>query len=201
MIQAELPETLQASRQVTIRLADISFTDTLTLNLGGVCCEIVHVGGEHAPDSCVIYVYEVDTDVLSIASDTQSANAHSTRQGGVLFLGDCTYQNLYNGHFEASYNMQALQGLLTRLAKFPAAWYVASHDDAPQSTYAFRREMEQLTAIGMTVEAHGFDGDLVLEMLSRRYGLRPDDDTRELVRMFQVGLRLRQGSARKSHLR
>ncbi|MEM6430758.1 MAG: hypothetical protein AAF708_16080, partial [Deinococcota bacterium] len=109
-----------------------------------------------------------------------------------LFLGDCTYQNLYNGHSEASYNMQALQGLLTRLAKFPAAWYVTSHNEAAQDAPSFRQEMEQLTAIGMTVEAHGFDGDLVLEMLSRRRGLRPDEDTRELVRMFQVGLRLRQ---------
>jgi hypothetical protein len=50
----------------------------------------------------------------------------------------------------------------------------------------------------MTVEAHGFDGDLVLEMLSRRYGMRPDDDVRSTVRSFQLGLRLRKDAERKA---
>lgn len=178
MIRAELPES---NRRVTIRPADMVFEDTLLLDLGGVSCEIVHVGGEHAPDSAVIYAYPSDN-----------------RAGGVLFLGDCLYHNLYNRQAEASYDMQALQRLLKNLAAFPARYYLASHDDEPQDTAAFRREMEKLSAIGMTVEAYGFDGDAVLEMLSRRHGMRPDDDVRSTVRAFQLGLRLRKDAERKT---
>jgi glyoxylase-like metal-dependent hydrolase (beta-lactamase superfamily II) len=178
MIHAELPDN---NRRVTIRTADIVFDNKLTLDLGGITCELVHVGGEHAPDSVVVYAY---------ASDE--------RTGGVLFLGDCTYHNLYNRQADGSYDMQALQKLLKNLAAFPASHYLASHDDTPQDVYAFRQAMEYLSAIGMTVEAHGFDGDLVLEMLSRRYGMRPDDDVRSTVRSFQLGLRLRKDAERKA---
>ena len=177
MIRAELPDN---NRRVTIRTADIVFEESLVLELGGVRCELVHVGGEHAPDSVVVYAYPT-----------------GNRPGGVLFLGDSTYHNLYNRQADGSYDMQALQKLLKNLAAFPASHYLASHDDTPQDVYAFRQEMEFLSAIGMTVEAHGFDGDLVLEMLSRRYGMRPSDDVRSTVRVFQLGLRLRKDAERK----
>jgi len=178
MIHAELPDS---SRHVTIRTANMIFENKLTLELGSVSAELVHVGGEHAADSIVVYAYP----------------SHE-RTGGILFLGDCLYHNLYNRQADGSYDIQALQRLLKTLAAFPAAYYLASHDDAPQDVYAFRQEMEFLSAIGMTVEAYGFDGDAVLEMLSRRYGMRPDDDVRSTVRAFQLGLRLRQDAERKA---
>ena len=62
-IRAELP----APRVVEIASADIVFDTALELDLGGVCVRVEHVGGPHAPDSCVMFV-EGD---------------------GVLFLGDC----------------------------------------------------------------------------------------------------------------
>jgi glyoxylase-like metal-dependent hydrolase (beta-lactamase superfamily II) len=177
MIRAELPDN---HRRVTIRTADVRFEDKLMLDLGEVSCELVHVGGEHAADSTVVYAYPTDN-----------------RSGGVLFLGDCTYHNLYNRQAEGSYDIQALQRLLTHLAAFPASHYLASHHDAPQDSAAFRREMEFLSTIGRTVEAYGFDGDAVLEMLSRRYGMRPDDEVRSTVHAFQLGLRLRKDTERQ----
>ncbi len=51
-IQLELPEP----REVQIALPDIVYQDTLHINLGGVTCQLRHAGGDHAADSCVMYV-------------------------------------------------------------------------------------------------------------------------------------------------
>ena len=63
-VKAELP----APRAVEVAPADIVFHDRLEIHLGGVSVHVRHVGGDHSPDSSVMYV-EPD---------------------GVLFLGDCT---------------------------------------------------------------------------------------------------------------
>jgi glyoxylase-like metal-dependent hydrolase (beta-lactamase superfamily II) len=68
-IKLELPER----RRVRILLPEIIFGDSLDIHLGDVTCHIQHVGGDHAADSCVIFV-EPD---------------------GVLFLGDCLYDAIY----------------------------------------------------------------------------------------------------------
>jgi glyoxylase-like metal-dependent hydrolase (beta-lactamase superfamily II) len=63
-------EELPSPRDVRIPPADVVFGDGLDFDLGGVTVRVRHVGGDHAADSCVMYV-EPD---------------------GVLFLGDCLYE-------------------------------------------------------------------------------------------------------------
>jgi glyoxylase-like metal-dependent hydrolase (beta-lactamase superfamily II) len=63
-------EELPSPRDVWIPPADVVFEDGLDFDLGGVTVRVRHVGGDHALDSCVMYV-EPD---------------------GVLFLGDCLYE-------------------------------------------------------------------------------------------------------------
>ncbi|MGH3080868.1 MAG: MBL fold metallo-hydrolase [Gaiellaceae bacterium] len=63
-------EELPSPRDVQIAPADVVFENGLDMELGGVTVRVRHVGGDHAPDSCVMYV-EPD---------------------GVLFLGDCLYE-------------------------------------------------------------------------------------------------------------
>jgi glyoxylase-like metal-dependent hydrolase (beta-lactamase superfamily II) len=65
-VKAELP----SPRDVQIAPADLLFEHGLDFDLGGVTVRVRHVGGDHAADSCVMYV-EPD---------------------GVLFLGDCLYE-------------------------------------------------------------------------------------------------------------
>lgn len=67
---AHVKEELPSPRDVQIALADVVFDDRLDFDLGGVIVRVRHVGGDHAQDSCVMYV-EPD---------------------GVLFLGDCLYE-------------------------------------------------------------------------------------------------------------
>src|SRR4051794_30435918 len=69
MIKAELPERTGLS----LRVPDIVFDDQVTVDLGGITCQLVHVGGDHASDSCVVYVPEER----------------------IMFLGDCLYPAIY----------------------------------------------------------------------------------------------------------
>ncbi len=70
-VKAELP----APRDVRVAAADIVFRDGLDIDLGGATVRIRHVGGDHAADSCVMYV-EPDR---------------------VLFLGDALYDSPAGG--------------------------------------------------------------------------------------------------------
>jgi glyoxylase-like metal-dependent hydrolase (beta-lactamase superfamily II) len=63
-------EELPSPRDVRIAPADVVLEAGLDVELGGVTVRIRHVGGDHAADSCVMYV-EPDR---------------------VLFLGDCLYE-------------------------------------------------------------------------------------------------------------
>jgi glyoxylase-like metal-dependent hydrolase (beta-lactamase superfamily II) len=62
-VKSELP----SPRTVEVAPADVVFEDSLDIDLGGVVVHVRHVGGDHSPDSCVMFV-EPDC---------------------VLFLGDC----------------------------------------------------------------------------------------------------------------
>ena len=68
-LRVELPDR----SDLEIVLPSETFTRRHTVDLGGVRADIVHVGGDHAADSCVVHVPGDD----------------------VLFLGDCLYQRLY----------------------------------------------------------------------------------------------------------
>lgn len=68
---ANVKEELPSPRNVQVAPADIVFEEGLDLELGGVTVRVRHVGGDHAADSCVMFV---DPD-------------------RVLFVGDCLYES------------------------------------------------------------------------------------------------------------
>jgi glyoxylase-like metal-dependent hydrolase (beta-lactamase superfamily II) len=69
---ANVNEELPAPRDVRIAPAEVVFDDWLDLELGGVHVRVQHVGGDHAPDSCVMFV----------------------QPDRVLFVGDCLYDSV-----------------------------------------------------------------------------------------------------------
>lgn len=98
-IKLELP----APRHVRIKPATILYDRALSLDLGGVTCQLEHVGGDHAADSCVAFVPE----------------------DGVLFMGDCHYDNLYS---PMPHYTPTIFTLLERLKTFNAALYIEGHN-------------------------------------------------------------------------
>lgn len=84
----------------------IVFDDNLMLDLGGLTCEVQHVGGDHSSDSSVVWVPEEQ----------------------LLFLGDCLYQRIHAP--VPHYTPSRLRRLLDRLERFEPAWVIWGHGEA-----------------------------------------------------------------------
>lgn len=100
-IKAELP----SPRRVEIAQADVVFGGALHIDLGGRTVRVQHVGGDHARDSCVMFV-EPDS---------------------VLFLGDCL------GASPAGTLTTAVLDVCRTILQFDAAHYIEGHHPAISS--------------------------------------------------------------------
>ena len=83
--------------------ADVVFDHGLELRLGGVTVHVSHVGGDHSPDSSVMWV---DPD-------------------GLLFLGDCL-----SASPEGALTPQAALPLRETILSFDAEQYVEGHHES-----------------------------------------------------------------------
>jgi glyoxylase-like metal-dependent hydrolase (beta-lactamase superfamily II) len=117
---ANVKEELPPPREVRIAPADIVFQSGLDLELGGVKVRVRHVGGDHAADSCVMYV-EPDR---------------------VLFLGDCLYEAPSGG-----YTVERLLPLIDAVRAFGAELFVEGHGEAVLSRSELDEAIAMASAI------------------------------------------------------
>lgn len=162
MIKAEWPDRTNLS----LRPPDIAFDTTVTIDLGGVSCELVHVGGDHAHDASIVYVPEEK----------------------ILFLGDCLYDDLYHGPRRLTTTQ--LFPLLDRLLDYEAAYYLGSHDPEPLSHARLADDATLFKAIGETVATTGLDRGAMLDQLPYVLPIPLADDHCEIVDAFLAGLRM-----------
>ncbi len=128
------------SGTVAIRQPDIIFTGRITFDLGGVTCELIHVGGDHSADSCVLYVQE----------------------DKVLFLGDALGPSVYGGPYK--YSSTGFLRLLEMAYGFGAEWYVESHG-VPMNDQDFRADLVPWERLARVVDVFGHNRErVVLEM-------------------------------------
>lgn len=160
MIKAELPER----SDLMLRTPEIAFVDQVTLDLGGVTCQIMHVGGDHAIDSTIVYVPE----------------------DRIVFLGDCIYPDIY--HVARRYTCDRLFPLFDRLLALDATCYLAGHHPEPMSRAAMVEEATLLKTIGGLVVEYEHDRGTILTELQRIISTPIDDDHIELVDTFLAGL-------------
>jgi glyoxylase-like metal-dependent hydrolase (beta-lactamase superfamily II) len=116
---AHIKEELPSPRTVTVARADIVFQDRLDIELGGVSVRVRHVGGDHAPDSTVMYV---EPDRL-------------------LFLGDCLYESSKGG-----LKTELAFPLHHTILRFEAELYVEGHHDSVSSRSDIERLIEKMRA-------------------------------------------------------
>jgi glyoxylase-like metal-dependent hydrolase (beta-lactamase superfamily II) len=160
MIRAELPDR----SNLVIRPPDITFQDRVELDLGGVSCQLVHVGGDHSADSIVVYVPE----------------------DNILFLGDCMYPDIYNPR--RRYTTNKLFPMLDQLLRFDAECSLAGHDPEPISRERMREETTLLQTIGHLVQRYGDDVEAIAARLQQERGDTVTDDDLELIGEFVAGL-------------
>lgn len=119
MIKKEMP----VRHSFKVRPADITFMEKCTIRLDEIYCHMIHVGGPHSEDSCVVYV----------------------PSESVLFLGDCYCDDIYCGG--GSLCLDEFKHLLNRLEKFDAKLFVPSHEE-PYTKEEFFTKMRHVEKIG-----------------------------------------------------
>jgi glyoxylase-like metal-dependent hydrolase (beta-lactamase superfamily II) len=159
MMKVELPDR----SDLVLRPPEIAFTDQIALDLGGVTCRIMHVGGDHAADSTIVYVPE----------------------DRIVFLGDCIYPDIYS--VARQYTTHQLFPLFDRLLAIEATCYLPGHDSEPMSRAAMAEEATLLKTIGGLVDHLSPDRDAILTALQGVISSPIDDDHIELVDMFLAG--------------
>lgn len=162
MIKAELPDRTD----LILRPPTIAFDTAVTIDLGGVTCELVHVGGDHAHDASIVYVPAEK----------------------ILFLGDCLYDDLYHGPRRLTTTQ--LFPLLARLLAYEVDFYLGSHDPEPLSHTRLVDDAALLKIIGETVISIGLDRAAILERLPSRLQTPVTDEHGEMVDAFLAGLQM-----------
>ncbi|NQX59984.1 MBL fold metallo-hydrolase [Paenibacillus qinlingensis] len=120
------------NRDLHIIEPDVIFHDRLTIDLGGVLCELEHVGGDHAEDSCLLYVKEDKT----------------------LFLGDALGPAIYGGPYR--YTSANFLRLMEQVNRYDVQTYVESHS-RPATADDFHEDIKRYVQLARYVEAFGDD--------------------------------------------
>lgn len=144
---------------------DLLFSDGLDIDLGGVTCSVEHVGGDHAEDSCFLYVKEDKT----------------------LFLGDALGPSVYDGPL--SYTPAHFLRLLSKAYSYGAEIYVESHG-VPTKRQAFHDDIGRWEQFARIVERFGEDPDAVARgMCDYLQTESLPDEFQSAMDYFMAGLR------------
>ncbi|MFZ5353287.1 MAG: MBL fold metallo-hydrolase [Bacillota bacterium] len=145
-IKAEMPD----SEDRVVGECDVYFSEKLEIDLGGVTCIVEHVGGDHTPDSTIVYVPEEK----------------------VMFLGDCIYGSRYNGEY--GYTMEKLTGMVEKIRKYDAEYYLISHEELQNKEETLKIFDMQLS-IG-TLVGKETDSNMAIAKYKKEFGKDPDED-------------------------
>jgi glyoxylase-like metal-dependent hydrolase (beta-lactamase superfamily II) len=161
-IKLELPEP----REVHIVQPDIIYPDSLDMNLGDVKVHLLHVGGDHAPDSCVMHIMP----------------------DRVLFLGDCLYDAIYTP--VRHYTTRGVFPLLDAVLSFDADFYIEGHTPNVMSREELVTVADKMRLVGNIVDQLGAEEVDVVKAVTDQMGSPPDDDTKDFIESFIAGYKL-----------
>lgn len=118
-----MKKELGSERDIVIPSPNITFSNNMTMNLGGVTCIIEHVGGDHSSDSVVLYVPEEK----------------------ILFLGDCLYANMYAKKW--CYTREKLMSMISKLEEYDVELAILSHGEKPLAKDEYKSFIALLTSL------------------------------------------------------
>ncbi len=154
---ADIKVELPAPRHVQIAPVDILFDEIIELSLGEITCQIKHVGGDHASDSCVMYIPEVR----------------------VLFLGDCLYDAIYAP--VRHYTRRHLLPLLITLRTFTADYVIEGHNEQIMNQTEFSALLDKFDQALEFIDQHGPETNDKLKQTDL------DEDTEYFIRTLVAG--------------
>lgn len=156
MIKKEMP-----SREgLVLGKADITFDSRVELDLGGIKVIVENVKGDHAEDSCIVY----------IPSDK------------VMFLGDCLSPDFYSG--PRSYSHSVVD-MIDRIMKYDVETYIAAHDEplSKEEVHGYFRELRELEELTRGV----LDVMEAIQSFRSKYGKEPSEDEIDTMEHYISG--------------
>ncbi|MNM94259.1 Metallo-beta-lactamase superfamily protein [compost metagenome] len=126
---------------IQVIVPDLVFLERMEVNLGGVICDIEHVGGDHAVDSCYVYV----------------------REDKVLFLGDALGPSIYGG--PRYYTPGNFLALLTRMHQYEAEIFIESHG-TPTDKNEFYQDINRWEQFALFVAQYGEDTEKITQEMT-----------------------------------
>ncbi|WP_442600098.1 MBL fold metallo-hydrolase [Neobacillus sp. D3-1R] len=153
-------------RNIHIALPKITFKQRMEINLGGVTCILKHVGGDHAPDSIVIYIKEEK----------------------ILFLADCIYADIFSP--KRNYTKKRTLELIKQLEEFDAETYILSHWKAITKE-EFLQETQLLKSIAHYTETCRGNEEKIKEEYGQSLNRELTEDELETIEYFVNGYHIR----------
>lgn len=142
---------------------DILFDESITIDLGGVTCQVNRVGGDHSEDSCYVYVKEDQT----------------------LFLGDALGPSVYGG--PRSYTASRFLRVLKQAYQSEAILFVESHG-RPLDRAAFQKELSDWEQLALLTEQYGQNRERIIsEMCTFLQVSELPHEFSEALEWFMVG--------------
>ena len=148
-----------ADRDIEIVLPTITFERSMTVDLGGVTCELHHLPTDHTDDAIAIYV----------------------REDRALFLGDALGEALYAP--TPYYSAQTMGELLATINRFPAKWFIESHAE-PTDAEGFWADNLILAVVAELIRSGTAPRDALIEAVKQRLAGALPDDYEEVVDLF-----------------
>ena len=149
---------------LVISVPELAFTEQVEVDLGDLTAQIIHVGGDHARDSSIVFIPEER----------------------VAFLGDCYYSGFIG--IDRFYTMARLLPLLDQLEALPVDYYLLSHNPDPMPRAEFLHEAGRLRRIGAAVEQTGGDRTAAQAALTNASAEPFDEYAYEDLEAFLRGL-------------
>ena len=156
MIKKEMP-----SREgLILRDGDITFDSKLEINLGGISCIIENVKGDHAEDSCIMY----------IPSDK------------VMFLGDCLSPDSHSG--ADSYSNKVVD-MINKIMKYDVDIYITSHDEPvdKKEIHLYLKKFQEIEELTREI----VDIAAATEVFKKEYQRNPSEDEMDTLQCFING--------------
>lgn len=151
------------NRDIHVQLPTVVFENRSTVHLGGLTCEIEHVGGDHSSDSCVIFIPEEKA----------------------LFVGDCLYANLYAEKW--NYTVEKTLKLIQQLEKYDAEVFFLSHHPAPLTKVEFNSLLQLLKNAASLTQKHAGDENAIRQEMASNLQRDLNEDEIETIGFFVNG--------------
>lgn len=156
----ELDDTQR--RNLKLRQPGFIFDKMHNYNLGNISCEVLHVGGDHSADSCVMYIPE----------------------DKVLFMGDCFYFTVYE---EPRHYTSKILGLIEQLETFDAEKFIIGHSNELIELIQIKRWFAIIRQAFDLIEQHGIKNEaMLLDELIKVYG---EEDVTDFLNPIIEGMK------------